>query len=448
MQALFSNMDQALSSNRPTAKSVIDNLPTVDNVTVDPESTCPICMDNFNDNDKVVTQLECKHFYHLECIKPWLAEHNTCPTCRLEMKTEEVAEDSNPFRPRTQSAGAAARTTGVPTTEPPTNGREEAGLPSRGFSFSRLFPRREQSRAALTAISAAPTPRSSARLSSSSSSRDTSTSSPTRRQPSRGVKRSSRQQSQAQAQASVAEASMAEAVPSPTSRRTRRRLNPPSSSASSPSQPLRVPASRSGLNMFSYVAGTQAGQTGMNNGPTSTTSNGDSSTPASVPGGNRASSRFPFFTSGPRFRVQQLLPLPELTDTDMESPIRALLASVSASTRAGNTEVLTSSSSSQTESRTSSHSLHYTRISSRPSEGREGEPPSNSPTSFVPSFVQRLQSSLQGTATQGTATEEGPYRRRANVQVRMRRFRVGRARNTPAENAPNSQPDSPPLAPE
>ena len=58
------------------------SLQKVDNVTVDPESTCPICMDNFNDNDKVVTQLECKHFYHLECIKPWLAEHNTCPTCR------------------------------------------------------------------------------------------------------------------------------------------------------------------------------------------------------------------------------------------------------------------------------------------------------------------------------------------------------------------------------
>ena len=107
VQLLFSSIGQRLSTNRPTAKSVIDNLPKVflalqfnnilmlqmnhalfasyfqiETFTGDPSTVCPICLDGFNVEKEAVTQLECKHFFHVECIKPWLVEHNTCPTCR------------------------------------------------------------------------------------------------------------------------------------------------------------------------------------------------------------------------------------------------------------------------------------------------------------------------------------------------------------------------------
>jgi hypothetical protein len=42
---------------------------------------CAICMDDVpNLADRMY--LPCKHWYHAACIASWLAENNTCPTCR------------------------------------------------------------------------------------------------------------------------------------------------------------------------------------------------------------------------------------------------------------------------------------------------------------------------------------------------------------------------------
>lgn len=47
---------------------------------------CPICFDKFEEDNKVVI-LQCKHYFHYNCIKKWLLEeNNTCPICRKEVK--------------------------------------------------------------------------------------------------------------------------------------------------------------------------------------------------------------------------------------------------------------------------------------------------------------------------------------------------------------------------
>lgn len=44
------------------------------------EDPCIICHEDMSPEDTCV--LECRHSYHNECIRSWLKEQNTCPTCR------------------------------------------------------------------------------------------------------------------------------------------------------------------------------------------------------------------------------------------------------------------------------------------------------------------------------------------------------------------------------
>ena len=47
----------------------------------DAGSQCVFCLDDYDVGEKV-RQLPCEHYFHTDCLAPWLIEHNTCPTCR------------------------------------------------------------------------------------------------------------------------------------------------------------------------------------------------------------------------------------------------------------------------------------------------------------------------------------------------------------------------------
>jgi hypothetical protein len=57
---------------------------------------CPICLKEFvasNQNDhvsKTAISLPCKHSYHTDCIKLWLEQTSSCPSCRLELPTDDA----------------------------------------------------------------------------------------------------------------------------------------------------------------------------------------------------------------------------------------------------------------------------------------------------------------------------------------------------------------------
>lgn len=42
---------------------------------------CPICLEGM----KSACKTTCSHFFHLDCLKNWLAEHNTCALCRTPL---------------------------------------------------------------------------------------------------------------------------------------------------------------------------------------------------------------------------------------------------------------------------------------------------------------------------------------------------------------------------
>mmetsp|Transcript_16972 Transcript_16972/g.28718 ORF Transcript_16972/g.28718 Transcript_16972/m.28718 type:complete len:176 (-) Transcript_16972:210-737(-) len=36
-----------------------------------------------------IIEMPCEHTFHQECLLPWLEQHNSCPTCRHELPTED-----------------------------------------------------------------------------------------------------------------------------------------------------------------------------------------------------------------------------------------------------------------------------------------------------------------------------------------------------------------------
>jgi hypothetical protein len=57
-------------------------------------SSCPICMDVFNENDDV-TQLFCGHIFTSSEIGRWFESHTRCPLCNVDIRDAIVTPSSN-----------------------------------------------------------------------------------------------------------------------------------------------------------------------------------------------------------------------------------------------------------------------------------------------------------------------------------------------------------------
>ncbi|KAJ6807000.1 E3 ubiquitin-protein ligase CIP8-like [Iris pallida] len=99
----FQEQEGAAKGGPPAARSVVEALPTVtlkEEVAVVGEGSpanCAVCKDEIS-ADEGVKKLPCCHYYHQECILPWLAMRNTCPLCRHELLTDDVEYESRKAR--------------------------------------------------------------------------------------------------------------------------------------------------------------------------------------------------------------------------------------------------------------------------------------------------------------------------------------------------------------
>ena len=87
------NNDENKYGSPPAAKSEINKLKkyilskeNLDNFGC--ENSCPVCKEDFIVGNKMM-DLPCKHYFHEDCLMPWLNQHDSCPICRYELKTDD-----------------------------------------------------------------------------------------------------------------------------------------------------------------------------------------------------------------------------------------------------------------------------------------------------------------------------------------------------------------------
>lgn len=71
----------------PASRAAVDGLPEATLSEEEASRGCAVCKDSFEQGQRVVW-LPCKHYFHGDCIRPWLAIRNTCPVCRYQLPTD------------------------------------------------------------------------------------------------------------------------------------------------------------------------------------------------------------------------------------------------------------------------------------------------------------------------------------------------------------------------
>ena len=81
--------DQNKYGSPPASKEIVNKLKeeTITKV-LGSENVCSVCKEEFEVGNVILT-LPCKHYFHKECISPWLTAHNSCPSCRFELPTDD-----------------------------------------------------------------------------------------------------------------------------------------------------------------------------------------------------------------------------------------------------------------------------------------------------------------------------------------------------------------------
>eukprot|EP00658_Telonema_sp_P-2_P002801 TRINITY_DN11036_c0_g1_i1.p1 TRINITY_DN11036_c0_g1~~TRINITY_DN11036_c0_g1_i1.p1 ORF type:complete len:344 (+),score=62.39 TRINITY_DN11036_c0_g1_i1:28-1032(+) len=68
----------------PTVVSELPKVPISPDLLED-HCSCSICLNDFAQEDHDLLQMPCGHHFHQDCLKPWLAQRNTCPVCRSKL---------------------------------------------------------------------------------------------------------------------------------------------------------------------------------------------------------------------------------------------------------------------------------------------------------------------------------------------------------------------------
>ena len=101
-------------------------------IVTDPEEldrmgrTCIICRDQMDVNGGCVKLPGCGHAFHAHCLREWLVQQQTCPTCRADIAANEARQKRQ--REREEAAAAAAAAEEAQAADAP----EAAAAPAAG----------------------------------------------------------------------------------------------------------------------------------------------------------------------------------------------------------------------------------------------------------------------------------------------------------------------------
>uniref|UniRef100_A0A914HVE7 RING-type domain-containing protein n=1 Tax=Globodera rostochiensis TaxID=31243 RepID=A0A914HVE7_GLORO len=93
-------------------RSHLKKIPTKKYKKGDPEETCAICLEDFQESEKLRV-LPCRHAYHCKCIDPWLTKNRkVCPVCkrRVGPRNSDSSDTDDTDAERLRSASSNAGT--------------------------------------------------------------------------------------------------------------------------------------------------------------------------------------------------------------------------------------------------------------------------------------------------------------------------------------------------
>ena len=64
------------------------------------DDECPVCADEFEAGDQIVTLPDCRHTFHAACVFQWLELQSNCPMCRSSITLGGTPVSDAPVSPR------------------------------------------------------------------------------------------------------------------------------------------------------------------------------------------------------------------------------------------------------------------------------------------------------------------------------------------------------------
>lgn len=78
--------DEIIRCLRKTKLSLFDDMSS--HFATEVQWKCSICQEEYEAEDEI-GKLDCEHFFHIHCIKQWLAHKKTCPMCKTSVLSQK-----------------------------------------------------------------------------------------------------------------------------------------------------------------------------------------------------------------------------------------------------------------------------------------------------------------------------------------------------------------------
>ncbi|XP_020595236.1 RING-H2 finger protein ATL2-like [Phalaenopsis equestris] len=96
---IFAGENQSPASNRAIDPAILKSLPILlfspsagDDGELD-ECDCAVCLNEFEDGQKIRKLPVCGHSFHIDCIDMWFSSHSNCPLCRAVVEAVPSVSD-------------------------------------------------------------------------------------------------------------------------------------------------------------------------------------------------------------------------------------------------------------------------------------------------------------------------------------------------------------------
>jgi hypothetical protein len=86
----YDDDDEYEQHRLPASRAAVESLPEAALDEEEAACGCAVCKDVIFASGQRVVRLPCKHYFHGDCIWPWLAIRSTCPMCRYQLPTDDA----------------------------------------------------------------------------------------------------------------------------------------------------------------------------------------------------------------------------------------------------------------------------------------------------------------------------------------------------------------------